>query len=99
MPTRSCREEGLVNDRSQANKIQSVILQVLSTQEPQSLAIGTIPVDPSDDAGDGGGISKRVRPASQPKDPKSHTPVDASLVVGHRNHHLPSKKNRGRCCG
>ena len=26
-------------------------------QEPQSLAIGTIPVDPSDDAGDGSGIS------------------------------------------
>jgi len=47
----------------------------------------------------GAAFQKRVRPASQPTDPKSHTPVNANLVVGHRYHHLHSKKNRVRCCG
>jgi hypothetical protein len=44
----------------------------------------------------GAAFQKRVRLASQPTDPKSHTPVNANLVVGRRNHHLHSKKNRGR---
>ena len=36
---------------------------------------GTIPVDPSDDAGDEGGISDWVSLKLQATDPKSHTPV------------------------
>ena len=40
--------------------------------KPQSRAIGTIPVDPSDDAGDGGDISnwgETGKPAHRPKEP------------------------------
>lgn len=44
------------------------------------MAIGTIPVDPSDDAGDGGGISQEVSPAGQTTDPNSHTPVSVRLA-------------------
>jgi len=36
---------------------------------------GTIPVDPSDDAGDEGGISDWVSLNKQATDPKSHTLV------------------------
>ena len=47
----------------------------------------------------GAAFQKRVRPASQPTDPMSHTPVNANLAVGCRNNHLHFKKNRGRCYG
>ena len=47
----------------------------------------------------GAAFQKRVRLASQPTDPMSHTPVNANLAVGHRTHHLHSKKNRGRRYG
>jgi len=45
-------------------------------------------VDPSDDAGDGGGNSKGVSPASRTTDPNSHTPVGVKLAANHRTRHL-----------
>ena len=56
--------------------------------EPRSPAIGTIPVDPSDDAGDGGGNSTGVSPASRTTDPNSHTPVSARLAAVRRSNYL-----------
>ena len=41
---------------------------------------GTIPVDPSDDAGDEGGISEWVSLNEQATDPKSHTLVRISYI-------------------
>ena len=41
---------------------------------------GTIPVDPSDDAGDEGGISGRASLIEQATDPKSHTLVRNSYI-------------------
>ena len=40
-----------------------------------------------------------MRLADQTTDLKSHTPVAANLVDGHRSHHLHFKKNRGRRYG
>jgi len=37
--------------------------------------MGTIPIDPLDDAGNGGGISSGVNPHKQATDSQSHTPV------------------------
>ena len=45
-------------------------------------------VDPSADAGDGGGNSKGVSPASRTTDPNSHTPVGVKLAANHRTRHL-----------
>ncbi len=70
-----------------------IILRSRLPAEPRSPAIGTIPVDPSDDAGDGGGNSKGVSPASRTTDPNSHTPVGVKLDANHRIHHLRCKKN------
>ncbi len=61
--------------------------------EPRSPAIGTIPVDPSDDAGDGGGNSKGVSSASRATDPNSHTPVGFKLAAVHRTRHLRFQEN------
>ncbi len=44
-------------------------------------AIGTIPVDPSDDARDGGGNSNRSETGSGTTDPNSHTPVGVRLAT------------------
>jgi hypothetical protein len=44
--------------------------------------MGTIPIDPLDDAGNGGGISSRVNPHRQATDPKSHTPVYDDINLG-----------------
>ncbi len=69
------------------------ILRVTSTSRATiAIAIGTIPVDPSDDAGDGGGTSKRVSPDSRTTDPNSHTPVGFRLAAVHRTDHLQSKE-------
>jgi hypothetical protein len=57
------------------------------------IMIGTIPVDPSDDAGDGGGNSKGVSPANRTTDPNSHTPVGVKLAANHRTRHLRRKEN------
>ncbi len=69
------------------------ILRSRLPAEPRSHAIGTIPVDPSDDAGDGGGISEGVSPASRTTDPNSHTPVGVRLAADHRTSHLQCKEN------
>jgi len=62
------------------NQDRRIIRRSRLPTEPRSLAIGTIPVDPSDDAGDRGGISQEVSPASQTTDPNSHTPVSVRLA-------------------
>ena len=80
-------------DRSFGEQDRWIILRSRLPAEPQSLAIGTIPVDPSDDAGDGGGNSKGVSPASRATDPNSHTPVGVRLAADNRIHHLRCKKN------
>jgi len=49
---------------------------------------GTIPVDPSDDAGDGGGISGRVCLTTQAMDPTSHTSVRRAYTRITRPCHL-----------
>jgi hypothetical protein len=74
--------------RSFGEQDRRIILRSRLPAEPQPLAIGTIPVDPSDDAGDGGGISQGVSPASRTTDPKNHTPVAVRLAVYHRPRHL-----------
>jgi len=51
---------------------------------------GTIPVDPSDDAGDEGGISDWVSLNEQATDPKSHTLVK-NLFTGFFQILLPAK--------
>ncbi len=58
----------------------------------KSSAIGTIPFDPSDDAGDGGGNSKGVSPASRTTDPNS-PPVGLRLAAVHRTRHLRFQEN------
>ncbi len=50
-------------------------------------------VEPSDDAGDGGGNSQRVSPGPRATDPNSHTPVSFRLAAVHRTRHLQCKKN------
>ena len=50
--------------------------------------IGTIPVDPSDDAGDGGGNSNWVSPEARTTDPNSHTPAGLRLAAYKRPRHL-----------
>ncbi len=62
--------------------------------EPRSLAIGTIPVDPSDDAGDGGGNSIRVSPENRTTDPNGHTPVSVSLAGYHCPRYPPKSDGR-----
>ena len=50
-------------DRSFSKQDRPFILRVSSTYRATiATATGTIPVDPSDDAGDGGGISQGVNP-------------------------------------
>ncbi len=80
-------------DRSFGKQDPRIILRSRLPAEPRSPAIGTIPVDPSDDAGDGGGISQEVSPASRTTDPKSHTPVGVRLAANHRIHHLRFQEN------
>jgi hypothetical protein len=46
------------------------------------MTMGTIPTDPLDDAGNGGGISSRVNPHRRATDPKSHTPVCDHTTLG-----------------
>ena len=46
-----------------------------------------------DDAGDGGGNSKGVSPASRATDPNSHTPVGLRLAAVHRTRHLRFQEN------
>jgi hypothetical protein len=54
-----------------ADNTIGIILRVSSTSRATlAAAIGTIPLDPSDDAGDGGGISKGVSPVHRATDPK-----------------------------
>jgi hypothetical protein len=57
---------------------------------------GTIPVDPSDDAGDEGGISGRVSPNEQATDPMSHTLVRISYTVS--SPLSPPANSDGRPC-
>jgi hypothetical protein len=52
----------------------------LPDAEPRSLAIGTIPVDPSDDASDRGGNSNWVSPELRTTDPNSHTPIQLNWI-------------------
>jgi len=76
-------------DRSFSKQDHPFILRVTSTYRATiATATGTIPVDPSDDAGDGGGNSKGVSPASRTTDPNSHTPVGVRLAANHRTRHL-----------
>lgn len=49
--------------------------RVTSIYRATILAMGTIPNDPLDDAGNGGGISSRVNPHRRATDLMSHTPV------------------------
>ena len=49
---------------------------------------GTIPVDPSDDAGDEGGISDWVSLNKQATDPNSHTLVKSLLQETQRYRYL-----------
>ena len=51
------RRDRFSMDRSFSKPDQGFILRSRLPTEPRSPAIGTIPVDPSDDAGDGGGNS------------------------------------------
>ena len=92
-PTRSCEDTGFSMDRSFSKQDRRIILRSRLPAEPQSLAIGTIPVDPSDDAGDGGGNSKGVSSASRATDPNSHTPVGFKLAAVHRTRHLRFQEN------
>jgi hypothetical protein len=81
-------------DRSFSKQDRRFILRVSSTYRATiATATGTIPVDPSDDAGDGGGISQGVSPASRTTDPNGHTPVGFRLDAVHRTRHLQSKEN------
>ena len=59
-----------------------IILRSRLLTEPRILVreYGTIPVDPSDDAGDEGGISDWVSLNEQATDPKSHTLVRISYT-------------------
>lgn len=59
-----------------------IILRSRLLTEPRILVreYGTIPVDPSDDAGDEGGISDWVSLNKQATDPKSHTLVRNSYI-------------------
>jgi hypothetical protein len=59
-----------------------IILRSRLLTEPRILVreYGTIPVDPSDDAGDEGGISDWVSLNKQATDPKSHTLVRNSYT-------------------
>ena len=90
-------------DRSFSKQDRPFILRVSSTYRATiATATGTIPVDPSDDAGDGGGTSQGVSPEARTTDPNGHTPVSLRLTAVHRACHLPSKENhRGRrwICG
>ena len=52
----------LIMDRSFSKQDPRIILRSRLPAEPRSPAIGTIPVDPSDDAGDGGGNSNLSEP-------------------------------------
>jgi len=97
-PTRSCKDWGCKDwrfdiDRSFSKQDRRIILRSRLPAEPRSPAIGTIPVDPSDDAGDGGGISEGVSPASRTTDPNSHTPVGLRLAANHRTRHLRFQEN------
>ncbi len=80
-------------DRSFGKQDPRIILRSRLPAEPRSSAIGTIPVDPSDDAGDGGGNSQGVSPASRVTDPNSHTPVGLRLAAVHRTRHLRFQEN------
>jgi len=55
---------------------------------------GTIPVDPSDDAGDEGGISGYVSLNTQATDPKSHTLVESLLLDSQRYRYLLNSDGR-----
>ena len=55
---------------------------------------GTIPVDPSDDAGDEGGISDWVSLNEQVTDTKSHTLVKNSLQDSLRSRYLLNSDGR-----
>ncbi len=93
-PTRSCRDWEVAMACSFGNQDRQIILRSRLPAEPRSLAIGTIPVDPSDDAGDGGGNSQGVSPVSQTTDPNSHTPVGVRLTGYHRPRYPPKFDGR-----
>ncbi len=81
-------------DRSFSKQDRPFILRVTSTYRATiATATGTIPVDPSDDAGDGGGTSGGVSPKPRATDPNSHTPAGFRLAAVHRTRHLQSKEN------
>ena len=78
------------------NKVQRVILQVLSTKAtiakrsaPSRWTRRMMQVT-------GAAFQTGVRLASQPTDPKSHTPAGRHLLDGHHAHHLHGEKNRDR---
>ncbi len=77
--------------RSFGNQDRRIIRRSRLPAEPRSLAIGTIPVDPSDDAGDGGGNSNWVSPEVRTTDPNGHTPVGVRLAGYHRPRYLRYK--------
>ncbi len=79
-------------DRSFSKQNRRIIRRSRLPAEPRSPAIGTIPVDPSDDASDGGGNSTGVSPASRTTDPNSHTPVSARLAAVRRSRYLRLRK-------
>ena len=59
-----------------------IILWSRLLAEPHQTLIGTIPVDPSDDAKWRGGISESSEPGKiQVTDPKSHTPPRTILTA------------------
>ena len=92
-PTRSYRDWKVIMGCSFGKQDRWIILRSRLPAEPRSLAIGTIPVDPSDDAGDGGGTSNWVSPEVRTTDPNGHTPVHLTLAAVQRTRHLPSKEN------
>jgi hypothetical protein len=73
-----------------------IILRSRLLTEPRILLreYGTIPVDPSDDAGDEGGISGRVSLNKQATDPKSHTLVRNSYIISLRSRYLLNSDGR-----
>ena len=72
----------LTRSSSFVDRDRFIILRSRLLTEPRILVreYGTIPVDPSDDADDEGGISDWVSLNKQATDPKSHTLVSNSYT-------------------
>ena len=81
-------------DRSFGKKDPPLILRVTSNYRSTiATATGTIPVDPSDDAGDGGGTSGGVSPEARATHPNSHTPAGFRQATVHHTRHPRFQEN------